>query len=281
MSIYNTLAEWVILLYPSHGTCNDNQYVSFVNGYKNVCYGDFAVTSCNTYVEYNNTGCGGASITHTASSSCSLVNDTQFSHDQQFYYAQMCTPGGSESHSNECFHGDSRIAMADGTSKLIKDVVVGDMVIGASGKPTAVVSVPHDTNDISTMFVTIGLKSGGKLSLTPMHLIQAGACANAGESFDLMYAKEVKAGMCVHTSSRGVQKVAYAEPEMMSGIYSIVTNEEYIVVNDMIASPFAYNHKIAHYFYHLHRFAYALTGKTDYLMGMTRFMGSVVDTIVE
>ena len=41
------------------------------------------------------------------------------------------------------------------------------------------------------------------------------------------------------------------------GVYTIVTNEEYVVVNGIIASPFGANHMMANMYYNIHRMVYA------------------------
>jgi hypothetical protein len=37
------------------------------------------------------------------------------------------------------------------------------------------------------------------------------------------------------------------------GIYGVITIEEYIVVNEVVASPFAVNHYIVNKYYNIHR----------------------------
>ena len=41
------------------------------------------------------------------------------------------------------------------------------------------------------------------------------------------------------------------------GLYTVVTKEEYVVVNGIIASPFAANHMLANLYYNFHRLVYA------------------------
>ena len=49
------------------------------------------------------------------------------------------------------------------------------------------------------------------------------------------------------------------EIELISGlgVYTIVTKEEYLVVNGIIASPFGVNHMLANMYYNVHRFLYS------------------------
>ena len=55
----------------------------------------------------------------------------------------------------------------------------------------------------------------------------------------------------------GEEKVTEVERIQGSGVYTIVTNEEYLVVNGIIASPFGANHMLANMYYNVHRFLYS------------------------
>ena len=55
----------------------------------------------------------------------------------------------------------------------------------------------------------------------------------------------------------GKDKVSTIETVQGKGLYTIVTKEEYVVVNGIIASPFAANHMLANLYYNVHRFMYA------------------------
>ena len=55
----------------------------------------------------------------------------------------------------------------------------------------------------------------------------------------------------------GKDTVSIVETVQGKGLYTVVTKEEYVVVNGIIASPFAMNHMLANLFYNLHRFVYA------------------------
>ena len=55
----------------------------------------------------------------------------------------------------------------------------------------------------------------------------------------------------------GKDIVSTTETVQGKGLYTIVTKEEYVVVNGIIASPFAANHMLANMYYNVHRFVYA------------------------
>ena len=50
--------------------------------------------------------------------------------------------------------------------------------------------------------------------------------------------------------------VSSVETVQGKGLYTVVTKEEYVVVNGIFASPFAANHMLANLYYNIHRFVY-------------------------
>jgi hypothetical protein len=83
-------------------------------------------------------------------------------------------------------------------------------------------------------------------------VLPAGVC---GTTLSLKYASEVSVGDCINTLS-GQEKVSMVQSVRGHGLYTIVTNEEYLVVNGIIVSPFGSNHLMANLYYNIHRFAY-------------------------
>jgi hypothetical protein len=59
------------------------------------------------------------------------------------------------------------------------------------------------------------------------------------------------------------------------GVYTIVTTEEFIVVNGIVASPFALNHHTAHGFYNVFRILYNLAPAVM----KSSFMGAMYERI--
>ena len=116
-----------------------------------------------------------------------------------------------------------------------------------------VIYVPHGANKDRTTFVQLTTESGRDVKVTPNHILPAGAC---GTSLPLIYASAVLVGNCVQTVF-GQEKVSTVDQVQGEGVYTIVTNEEFIVVNGIIASPFGANHMLANLYYNVHRFIYA------------------------
>ena len=149
--------------------------------------------------------------------------------------------------------------MESGEVRLISDIRVGDRVLAAdAGGRTSfsdVVFVPHRANNDDALFTHITTASGRDIKMTPSHLILAGSCSSSGP-LPLTYASTVSVGDCVMTVS-GKDTVSTVETVQGKGLYTIVTKEEYVVVNGIIASPFAANHMLANLYYNVHRLVYA------------------------
>lgn len=124
------------------------------------------------------------------------------------------------------------------------------------------------------MFRHISTASGRDIRVTPDHLLAAGACGALGTATStststsmldasgaegrhrlvvpLQRAGAVVVGSCVLTVA-GPEEVVSNEEAPAAGLYSLVTTEALVVVNGVIASPFAGNHAAANAFYNVHR----------------------------
>jgi Hint module len=115
--------------------------------------------------------------------------------------------------------------------------------------------MPHKSNKQRSLFVHISTESGRDVKVTKNHVLPSGAC---GSVLPLVYASQVHVGECIMTVS-GEEKISKVETVQGEGVYTVVTKEEYIVVNGIIASPFGANHMMANLYYNMHRFLYALS----------------------
>ena len=158
-----------------------------------------------------------------------------------------------------CFAGSETLSLESGEVRAISDVRVGDRVLSAdaAGRTSYsdVVYVPHRANSDDALFTHITTASGRDIKMTPSHIILAGPC-HSSASLPLTYASSVSVGDCVMTVS-GEDMVSTVETVQGKGLYTVVTEEEYVVVNGIIASPFAANHMVANLYYNLHRFVYS------------------------
>jgi hypothetical protein len=152
--------------------------------------------------------------------------------------------------------------MEDGQTKAISEVVIGDRILSADahGKTSfsPVVYVPHSANQVEASFVTVSTAAGRSVKMTANHILPAGVC---GAAMRQVRADGVAVGDCVMTVD-GQEKVVGVAATQGKGIYTVVTNEEYIVVNGVIASPFGgVNPTLANIYYNLHRLAFAFMPK--------------------
>ena len=148
--------------------------------------------------------------------------------------------------------------LSSGAHVQISEVSVGDKVLAANAQGdmsfSEVVAVPHGRNSINAQFTQIATDSQRDIKMTPDHLVMAAPdCA----SFSLVAASAVQAGDCLRTVD-GAEKVVSVSVVEGQGVYSLVTKEEFVVVNGVVASPFAGNHAAAHAFYNIHRMLYSL-----------------------
>ena len=159
--------------------------------------------------------------------------------------------------SSSCFAGSSEVTLENGDSKKISEVIIGDRVLSyRKGKSvySDVVAIPHARNSDLSEFIQITTTSGKVIKATPQHLIKAGVCDS---DMSLIPAIRVTDKDCVLTAD-GQETVMSSMNVMEEGLYTIVTNEEYLIVNGIVASPFAVNHAIPHFFYNFHRMLYKL-----------------------
>ena len=168
--------------------------------------------------------------------------------------------------------------MENGQTKAISEVQVGDRILSADvqGKTSFsdVVYVPHSANTIEAMFVVLTTESGRSVKMTTNHILPAGQC---GAAMSVRRADAVSMGDCVMTVD-GAEKVMDMVTMQGKGIYTVVTNEEYLVVNGIVATPFGgINPTLANIYYNLHRLMYALMPKM--VMASQLWVQGVANTV--
>ena len=163
-------------------------------------------------------------------------------------------PQGSSS-SKQCFSGSETVTLNSGVSALISQVQLGDFILSADAagnlKYSEVVAIPHAVNDEKATFIEISTVMGRDIKMTMDHLVFAGDCNTA--DFVLTSAAQVVVGSCLKTVS-GPEEIVAVNSVESRGLYTIVVKEEFVVVNGIVASPFAVNHVVANAFYNIHRF---------------------------
>jgi flagellar biosynthesis GTPase FlhF len=120
---------------------------------------------------------------------------------------------------------------------------LGTLIMGAdrNGKisfsPT--VFLPHNPNDIERKHDQIVTGGGHTIEMTPNHLLPT--CDGT-----LVTARSIKLGDCVRTVDGEDTVVSTTKDVTRNGVYTAVTKNEFLVVDGVVASPFALAHGIAH-----------------------------------
>ena len=151
---------------------------------------------------------------------------------------------------NVCFSGDSTVELASGITKPMAELQVGDSIlsVNSAGKfsYSDVIFLPHGANSKVVDFVGVTTESGKLVKTTPSHLLKA--CDGS-----LVQAKYASCLRTIH----GNEVVTAVEALTSEGIYSAVTlKNEFLVVDGVVASPFAMAHSLVNAYYNIHRAVY-------------------------
>lgn len=171
--------------------------------------------------------------------------------------------------SSSCFSADSTLEVLPqgsdvAVTKTIDTIQIGDRVLSSNGLGVLtysdVVVLPHLPNETPAEFVKLETSTGRTLKLTPDHFLVAGSCeiltsSSSAAAMPVIRAAAVTPGMCVKTVG-GVETVAFLETIADKGIYTVIPMEEFVVVNGIIASPYAAPHKLSHYVFNIYRVLY-------------------------
>jgi hypothetical protein len=200
-------------------------------------------------------------------------------------YETVGTTKGSSS-SSSCFAASETVQLEDGSIVAIADIVVGDRVLAAdaAGLPTfaKVVAVPHDAkNSIRAEFMQL-ITASGDIKLTADHLITVSKGCEAGMKTQLSAAKDVVVGDCLLAASGSLDAVESVVKSLQgTGVHTIITDAEFVVVSGFVASPFAHNHAVANAYYNVVRFVskiptanYVVNSKT--FKDVNAFFGALV-----
>lgn len=190
------------------------------------------------------------------------------------YMTESCTDTVSVNTAAACFPKYETVILADGTTKTLQEVQVGDKILAAREKPTLgalsdkqefeylfseVIAVPHRESEMGNRmaeFVALWVVSEpgpvhDVLHLTPSHLIWASCAGDESTAYKLVEAASVTKGCyIIRVEDTGSESVTSSSVKVMSaslvrapGMYSVVVADaEYICVNRIVVSPFASNH---------------------------------------
>jgi len=233
------------------------------------------------------------SCTATSTSTISVLNPAYGGKEfGATYVQQTCqasppgpAPAPAPATKNSCFAGSETLQYESGEVKAISEARVGDRVLSYSPRTAEftysdIIAVPHRANEISAQFEHIVLASGKDIKMTSDHLVQSGSCDLPAR---LTMASNVKVGDCLQTVE-GPDVVVDKTQVEAKGIYTVVTQNEYVVVNNVVASPFAWNHEFINTFYGLHRAIFATAPavlKSSAFQFVQSFYGNVADFVSE
>jgi len=171
----------------------------------------------------------------------------------------VCSSSSSSSTTSSCFSGSETLTLSSGETVPMDQVKIGDQVQVASmdGKTTSfspVIAIPHPINSEKASFIHLTTETGRDVRMTRDHLVMGGVCGATVNS--LKEASSLKPTDCLMTIS-GEEVITTVSSAVSAGVYTVVTaSNGLLVVNGVIASPFASNHHIPNAFYNIHRALY-------------------------
>ena len=169
--------------------------------------------------------------------------------------------GASTPRKNKCFSKDSSLHLEDGSSMQINTAKIGDKILSYSltenkFKYSPIISIPHEKNNISSQFIEITTSSGKKIKMTKDHLIPI--ISEGSSDMKLIKAENINTNDVILTVD-GCETVSSKEVITEDGIYTVITMDDYIVVNNIVVSPFAISHLVSNFYYQFHRTLYNIS----------------------
>jgi hypothetical protein len=136
-----------------------------------------------------------------------------------------------------CFHGNGTVLLESGSTKHFFELSVGDVIRTSDEKGvfsfSPVVTLPHKENTEPAAFLSLATESGKKVDMTSDHLIPT--CNQ-----EVLTAGELVVGDCLMTVD-GKETLIDISWSKKSGVYTAVTENKFIVVDGIVASPFSKN----------------------------------------
>jgi len=190
----------------------------------------------------------------------SIFYSTGFKNRGEYMFSHPLPSPYPMSAPKSCFSGAETVLLESLVRTPISKVRIGDRILAAEKNGVlsfaSVVAIPHLENYIRSEFVHIITEIGGAdIRMTHDHLIPF-SCTCTTSDFVLTKATDVVIGGCI-MSTQGKVMVTSTDVVDGIGLYSVVTTAEFIVVNEIITSPFAINHVAADSFYDIFRFLFS------------------------
>ena len=179
-----------------------------------------------------------------------------------------CPKGGCKVHGcddksdkKDCFSKDSKIKLEDGSFINISEVKNGDKILSYSPQKkefvySPVVYIIHEKNDDFSTFIEIKTEKNKKITMTSNHLIPV----IKEDKLELITADKILMNDIIKTVD-GDEQIISIENVFDSGLYTLITLEEYIVVDNIIVSPFAISHNMGQFYYSMYRALFKISPK--------------------
>ena len=150
---------------------------------------------------------------------------------------------------DDCFPGNSKLILKDGTKKVFHDIEVGDEIQVCSKDMelsySKVVFLPHLQNNQLTSFIKFMTESNETIRATSKHLLPV---LNKNNELQNIMAEEItkEDKLYVLNNGKGVpEEIKSIERIVEEGAYTAYTKEgEYIVVDNMVGAPYAMNYNL-------------------------------------
>jgi hypothetical protein len=164
-----------------------------------------------------------AGTDHLGGHSASVVSQT--TEPGQYGY---CADGS-------CFHGDGTVLLESGTTKKLSKLSIGDVIKTSNRQGefsfNPVLKLPHAENSETATFLNLTTETGKSVFMTPDHFIPK--C-----NFHEVTASELVVGDCLLTMD-GKETLMEIESAKKKGVYTAITQDEFIMVDGVVASPFS------------------------------------------
>lgn len=204
--------------------------------------------------------------------------------NSQQFSCSAGSSGTSTSSEATCFASSETVQKESGETIFISEVRIGDRILAATSAGdlvySSVIAVPHAKNNVLAQFVILQTANGKDLILTEDHLLLSGPCIS--NEMALTKASSVEVGFCVKTVD-GDSVITAISTTFQQGIYTIVTEEKFVVVSGIVASPFAVSHEAADWYYSFHRTLFRLMPSllsSSWFMKLQNNVATFVATVV-
>lgn len=168
--------------------------------------------------------------------------------------------GGGGNKDKGCFSNDSIIYLENGETKRIEDAEVGDKILSYSSTNefvySPIIAIPHPKNNILSEFIVLKTSNDKTIKATYQHLIPI----FKDGKIELVEANNIQINDLLVTTD-GNETVVSKDTVEKEGIYTVVTLEDYIVVDNVVVSPYAISHLFGNVYYSMFKFMHSINPK--------------------